>query len=132
MANRNWLWIVCGMALCALAVAPGARAAMNEHKTMYLTFNQPVRLPGVSLGSGTYIFEIANPGTGADVVRVLSRDRKTAYFMGFTKAAARPHALRANQIVSLGEASRGVAPPVAVWWPHEESTGRQFLYPQAR
>ena len=74
-------------------LVPRAGATSNEHKTTYLTFSHPLRLPGVALGSGTYIFEIANPDSGADVVRVMSRDRSISYFMGFTRAVARPHTL---------------------------------------
>ena len=33
----------------------------NLNKTTYLTFNRPVGLPGVTLGSGTYVFELPEP-----------------------------------------------------------------------
>ena len=128
MVNRKLLWMVCGFAVVALTLVPLAGAASTESKTTYLTFNHPLSLPGVALGSGTYIFEIANPSSGADVVRVMSRDRSISYFMGFTHAVARPHTLRREQMVSLGESATGVAPPITVWWPENESTGRQFVY----
>jgi hypothetical protein len=132
MVNRKLLWTVCGLALAALVTAPGAGARTNEHKTTYLTFRHPLSLPGVTLGSGTYIFEIANPASGADIVRVMSRDRSIAYFMAFTKPVARPHTLSREQMVSLGESAAGVAPPITIWWPEHDSTGRQFLYSQTR
>jgi hypothetical protein len=130
--NRTLALAACGAVVFLMAFSVGARAMANAHKTTYLTFSQPVRLPGVSLGSGTYIFEIANPGTSADVVRVLSRDRATSYFMGFTRSVIRPHRLPRNQMVSLAETAAGGAPPVTVWWPENESTGRQFVYIDAR
>ena len=132
MVNRKWRWMVCGLTVVALALVPRAGATSNEHKRTYLTFSHPVALPGISLGSGTYIFEIANPDSGADVVRVMSRDRLSSHFMGFTKAVARPHTLGRDQMVSLGEAAAGVAPPITVWWPEHDSTGRQFVYPSTR
>jgi hypothetical protein len=132
MVNRKLLWMVCGFALVALALVPRARATSNEHKRTYLTFSHPVALPGVALGSGTYIFEIATPASGADVVRVMSADRSISYFMGFTNAVARPHTMPRNQMVSLGESAAGVAPPITVWWPEHDSTGRQFVYPATR
>jgi hypothetical protein len=97
-----------------------------------VTFSRPVSLPGVALGSGTYIFEIANPDTSANVVRVMSRDRRIAYFMGLTHAVSRPHDLDRKQSVSLGESAAGVAPPITTWWPQDDSTGRQFVYPDVR
>ena len=128
MVNRKLLWMVCGFALVAMALVPLAGATSDVHKTTYLTFSHPVALPGLALGSGTYIFEIANPDGGADIVRVMSRNRSISYFMGFTSATARPHALR-NPAVSLGESAAGVPPPITVWWPEGESTGRKFVYP---
>jgi len=132
MVNRKLLWVVCAFAVVALTTSTRAGAGSDEHKTAYLTFSQPLTLPGVGLGSGTYIFEIANPTSGADVVRVMSRDRSISYFMGFTRAVSRPNALPRNQMVSLGESAAGAAPPITVWWPEHDSTGRQFVYPATR
>ena len=132
MVNRKLLWMVCGFALVALTLVPRTGATSSEHRTTYLTFSRTVGLPGISLGPGTYIFEIANPDSGADVVRVMSRDRRTPYFMGFTKGVARPHTLPGEQMVSLGESAAGAAPPITVWWPENESTGREFVYPGTR
>jgi hypothetical protein len=82
----------------------------------------------VSLNAGTYVFEIANPMTGGDVVRVKSRDQKTSYFQGFTLPVARPAGVRGDAAVSLGESAHGHPAPILTWWPAGESTGRQFQY----
>jgi len=128
MVNRKAALAVCVAAAFVAALAPrvGASAAA---KTTYLTFSGPVALPGIGLNSGTYIFEIANPDTTADVVRVMSRDRSISYFMGFTRPINRPKNVHPTQSVSLGESAAGVPPPVTVWWPEYESTGREFVYP---
>jgi hypothetical protein len=126
--HRKSLGMVFGMFLFALATMPSVSGNDNAAKTAYLTFGQPMRLPGVALGSGTYIFEVANPTSGADVVRVMSRDRKTSYFQGFTTRVERRRQLGANAVVSFGESARGSAPPITAWWPLGESTGRAFIY----
>jgi hypothetical protein len=128
MANRKLVLALCGAAVLAIMLAPRA-GAVGASKTTYLTFSRPVTLPGVALGSGTYIFEIANPDTSVNVVRVMSRDRSIAYFMGLTRPIARPHGMKRDQSVSLGESAAGAAPPITAWWPQDESTGRQFVYP---
>jgi len=125
---RKSLWMVSGVLLFALATVPSVSGNDNAAKTTYLTFSQPMRLPGVALGSGTYIFELANPMTGADVVRVMSRDRKTSYFQGFTRLVERRRHLDPDAVVSFGESARGSAPPITAWWPQGESTGRAFIY----
>jgi len=132
MVKRNVLLAVCGAVALVVVLAPRVGALANVQKTMYMTFSQPVRLPGVALGSGTYTFEIANPDSGADVVRVMSRDRSRSYFLGFTRAVNRPHTLPREQVVSLGESAAGTAPPITIWWPANENTGRQFVYSRAR
>ena len=132
MVNRKLAWVLCGAAVFALTLVPSAAPTVNARKTTYLTFSQPVGLPGVSLGSGTYTFEIANPDGTGDVVRVSSRDRSVVYFMGFTKAIARPDDMSRDRNVLLGEAAAGVAAPITAWWPQNESIGRQFVYPRAR
>src|SRR5262245_24248920 len=84
MKTRYILTTACAASIFALALVQHTQAMMSPSKTMEITFNQPVRLPGVGLGAGTYIFEVADPTTSANVVRVLSHDRKSAYFQGFT------------------------------------------------
>ena len=128
MVNRKLVGALCGAAVFAVMLVPSA-ASMNVHKTTYLTFSRPVSLPGVALGSGSYTFEIANPETTADVVRVTSRNGGRVYFMGFTRAVARPVSIGRDQNVSIGESAVGVAPPITTWWLPNESTGRQFVYP---
>jgi hypothetical protein len=129
MNKRNFVWAACAAAvvLASLSAPVGARGGTLE-KTMYLTFSGPVRLPGVSLAAGTYTFEIANPMSGADVVRVMSRDGRTSYFQGFTTPVQKPPRMRADAVVSLGEAAKGHAAPILAWYPTGESTGRQFKY----
>ena len=58
---------------------------------------------------------------------VSSRDRSKIYLMAFTNFIERPAGLRADQVVSLGEAPRGIAPPVKAWFPVDGS-GHQFIY----
>jgi hypothetical protein len=128
MVNRKLVGALCGAAVFAAMLVPSAASMSNVHKTTYLTFSQPVSLPGVALGSGSYTFEIANPETTGDVVRVTSRNGGRVYFMGFTRAVARPVGIGRDQNVSIGESAVGVAPPITTWWLPNESTGRQFVY----
>jgi hypothetical protein len=128
--HRNIVWTAIGVALTMVGLVQHVTAQTNASRLTYLTFSQPVRLPGISLGSGTYVFELADPQGAPDVVRVLSRDRKTAYFMGFTHAASRPRGMRDDAVVSLGEAGPGAVAPITAWWPIGEMTGHEFIYPK--
>ena len=116
--------------VAVLAAAPRICGGVVAERTTYLTFTKPVRLPGVTLDPGTYIFELSDTLNAPGVVRVASRDRKISYFLGMTHAIERPRDLRFDASVSLGESPAGVAPPITVWWPVGERMGRQFPYPE--
>ncbi len=126
----NWrksfvaLLVVCAT---ALITTDSIRANVAENHVMHLTFSRPVALPGVVLASGTYIFEMPDPVGAPDVVRVLSRDRKTVYFSAFTYEVSRPANLPREQLVSFAESAADRAVPIAIWW-SEGSVGRQFMY----
>jgi len=116
------------VALLALSAGSPANAIGTLNKTTYLTFNRPVRLPGVTLGTGTYVFEIVNPTSTADVVAVFSRDHRHSYFLGLTRGVARPAGARGESPITFGEAARDEAVPITAWYPLGESIGREFLY----
>jgi hypothetical protein len=126
MAKKLWMAAV-ATAVTALATVAGAYAGVESSRTQYLTFSKPVALPGVTLLSGTYIFELPSPEISPDVVRVLSRDRKTVLFTAFTRSISRPAGVPLNEFVSLQEVTPDRPMPIAVWW-SDEKTGRQFIY----
>src|ERR671933_114347 len=92
------------VALSGLVAQRPAGAWDNVNKTMYLTFSGPVRLPGVTLNAGTYVFEIANPMSTADLVVVRGRAPQKAFYLGITRAVVRPAGSRGERPVTLGEA----------------------------
>src|SRR5439155_12290385 len=101
--------------LVGLVLAAASMKAWDSKATS-LTFNGPVALPGVTLSAGTYIFEVANPGSSADIVRVLSGNRSKVYLMAFTHQIDRPE--KADDLdVTFGEAAPNAAPPIIAWYP---------------
>ena len=129
MRNNRHVWTTIGVAVAMFALVLVQQVtAGSAERTTYLTFSRSVELPGAALNAGTYIFELADPMSASGVVRVLSRDRRTTYFLGFTHRADRPRGMRLDASVSLGESAAGVPPRVTAWWPVGEITGRQFIY----
>ena len=86
-------------------------------------------MPGVALPAGTYIFEVANPDGGSDVVRVLSRDRKQVQLMKFTRPIYRE---ARGDLKAIDRRSAKLLPaplqPVKAWYPQIETRGREFIY----
>jgi hypothetical protein len=54
------------------------------------------------------------------------------YFSAFTERIDRPGGLPTDRVVALGEAPRGMAPPILAWYPIDASTGYKFIYRTAR
>lgn len=128
MTNNRTI-AACGGLLLALSIAASAHAALGSpERTMHLTFDRAVALPGVTLGAGTYIFERATPMTSHHVVRVLSGDRRRVVFQGFTELVERPRGWDDSRPLAIGEARPGTPQPILAWYPAGTGTGHRFLY----
>ena len=128
MFNFKRVLTAFGAVILGLLVVASSEAWGTGSKTSRLTFSGPFALPGVSLPAGVYTFELADPSTNLDIVRVVSRDRAKVYYMGFTEAVRRPANLSADRMLVFGEAPAGSPPPIAAWYPQNESIGHQFIY----
>ena len=89
MLVRRIVHTLCGVVLLGVLATSATGARCDTRRTTYFTFSGTVQMPGVTLPAGTYIFEVANPDGGSDVVRVLSRDRKKTHLMKFTRSIYR-------------------------------------------
>jgi hypothetical protein len=130
MQTRNSLLIAGFVAVLTLGLAVSSRAITLGPITQFnkVTFNRPVKLPGVVLPAGTYRFELAPPGTHKDIVRV-SAETGRQYFLGFTREVPRPRGLPKNVLMEFGETAPGGLPPIAVWYPLTATAGQAFVYP---
>jgi hypothetical protein len=127
MFCRKHVFVACAaIALCALA-AVWSDAATSAGRATYFTFNAPVVLPGIVLAPGTYIFEISNPNTSGDAVRILDRNRSKLYLNALTAAAER-HTRDLKAEIVLGESGRSVPQRIEAWFAEGHTTGRRFLY----
>ncbi len=116
-----------GVAL-GLALATSVGAASEEKRTTYLTFSQPVGLPGVTLPAGTYTFERADPLMSWDVIRVMNRQRNQVYLTAFTDRVERRAELRGETGITFAEPEAGRVRKIAAWYPRGESVGHEFIY----
>jgi hypothetical protein len=128
MSARKVIHTLFGVALFGVLATSSIGAMPAAGKMTYFTFSKAVQLPGVALPAGTYIFEIVNPDTSANVVRVASRDRSKVYLTQITHRVERPRSRDMEPKIVLGESPAGQPPPVASWFPHGETMGRAFIY----
>ena len=127
MLARKIVHTLCGVVLLGV-LATSSTGAMTANRTTYFTFSGTVQMPGVALPAGTYIFEVVNPDGGSDVVKVLSRDRKTLHLMRLTRSIERRSGGNLDAAITLGETAAGIPPKVKAWFPQSETRGREFIY----
>ncbi len=125
---RRIVHIACGVVLLGVLATSSTGAITNARRTTHFTFRTTVALPGATLAPGSYIFEVLNPDSSADIVRVMSRDRTKTYALQFTRFVHRPSGGDLKSTISLGEAPSGTPQPIKTWFPESETTGREFLY----
>ena len=128
MFARKIVHTLCGVVLLGVLATSSTGAFPDTRRTTYFTFSGTVQMPGVALPAGTYIFEVANPDGGGDIVRVMSRDRSKVHLMQFTRFIYRPQIGDLDAAITLGEATAGTPPPVKAWYPQSETRGREFIY----
>ena len=125
MTVRNAVSVVVA-AVCILAATLTGGATPFNRKT-YFTFNAPVRLQGVLLLPGEYVFEIANPNTGSNVTTITNRTRSKVYASALSRIVTRPPHGRLDAAIIFGEAVSTGPRPVNGWFPAGETSGREFL-----
>jgi len=126
--NIRLTGLAAGVGLACLAFATPSRADVWNQSTL-LTFNRPVALPGIALGSGTYRFELPD-SNNRQLVRVTDQAGTRTYGLFMTVPAYRNDAA-GSTIVSFKEASRRNPTPVQAWFYPGEQVGHQFLYTAA-
>ena len=128
MGNRKSALAMCGAIILLTAVTVGH--AWSPSRATILTFSGPVELPGVALGSGTYIFELIDPVGSIDVVTVRDKNRTRVYYSGFTRRVERPAGK--VEAVTLEETKPGVVPRILAWYPTTDVVGHSFVYSKGR
>jgi len=131
MANRRivyfaYLLVVLGVLAVASALATPVTAGSSH--TPYFTFSAPVRLPGVLLPPGTYVFDRLSPSLDPTVVRVMDRKSSKLYVIAFTRLVHRMEDRKLDPTITLGEAAKGAPRPISVWFPQGNTLGHQFIY----
>lgn len=116
-----------GVAL-GLVLVTSVGAASEEKRTTYLTFSQPVGLPGVTLPAGTYLFEVPDPTMSWDIVRVTNRQRNQVYLTAFTDRVERPANVRGELGITFAAPEAGRVRKIAAWYPRGETVGHEFIY----
>jgi hypothetical protein len=125
----------CGtIAVAAAAQQPSAPAITSPgignpayRQETHFTFDGPVQLPGITLPAGEYVFHLADPADGRNVVHVTSADGKKDYGNFNTKVVSRDEKSNTPELTFL-ETPANMAPAVKGYFFPGQSNGREFVY----
>jgi hypothetical protein len=115
--------------ICAGGVLATSAFAQTIDKKVYFTFSGPVEIPGATLPAGKYLFHLADPDNGRQVLQVQSADRKKVYGMFFSMPAQRPSPPDEAEVRFMESAS-GSPAVIGTLWYAGERTGRELIYPR--
>jgi hypothetical protein len=125
---RRTFSAACVLTAAGILAATLTATASPFNRATYFTFRTSVTLPGAVLPPGEYVFEIANPNGGADVVVVRNKERSKLHVLAMTRTVTRERSHKLEAAIVLGEASRSEPRRVKAWYADGDTSGREFLY----
>lgn len=125
---RRVTFLACSVALLACVLETPSTAQTLDKRTVF-TFSGPITMPGVTLPAGQYLFRLADPTGGRNVVQVLSADGTKPYGMFFSMRAERLEPASTPEVRFM-ETAAGTPAAIKTWWYPGERSGYEFVYPK--
>ena len=125
---RHVVILACAVVLLACVMATPSSAQPLDKRTLF-TFSGPVSMPGVTLPAGKYLFRLANPDSGRNVVQVLNAEGTKPYGMFFAMRAERFEPASTPEVRFM-ETAAGMPAAIKTWWYPGERSGYEFVYPK--
>jgi len=123
--------IAVGAIAGAMAIGPSAKAN-DFNKLSYLTFDQPVELPGnVVLAAGTYSFKLMDILGYRHIVQVFDKDQMHLYatIMAIPNYRLTP---TEETVIKFSESASGAPNAIKEWFYPGDNFGQEFVYPKRR
>ena len=116
------------LALGALTAGGPSRAGADQlDKRTYMTFSQPVSIPGKVLPAGTYTFQLFDSVSDRHIVQIFNQ--KGTQLLATIRAIP-DHRLRATDdtLVVFGERRAGLIKAITHWFYPGDTGGQEFVY----
>jgi hypothetical protein len=130
---KNELFAILSVVLClfviSLVAVPGVHADDWDKKTL-VTFGHPVKVPGLVLPAGAYMFEVMDLKADRSVVRITNEEGTIVYA---TVLAIRDFRTEATEDTKLTfhEVPANVILPLRSWFYPGKNYGYEFVYPES-
>ena len=110
--------------LCVLALPIHGQAQQAGNK-YFITFSQPVGIPGMVLPAGEYVFKTTGPD--GRVLQIWDNKESKIYASLFTTKQYRP-AATSKTVAIFGERTIGSPVELKALFPANELTGEELVY----
>jgi LPXTG-motif cell wall-anchored protein len=116
--------------LASACLAPALKAD-PVYKRTEVTFHEPVEIPGMVLGAGTYVIKLLDPYMDRDIVRFYNEQENHMYAMVF---AVRDYRLvpTDHTVITFEERASNAPQAIKEWFPAGDNWGEEFVYPKPR
>lgn len=122
--------LACVVGLTIPSLSNPVQASIGRFDQLsYMTFSQPVMIPGGTLPAGEYIFRLPDRNTARMVLQVLSKDREQVHAMFLTRPTSRMEVTN-DPTVTFHESPAGTALPIRAWFYAGDKFGLEFAYPE--
>ena len=115
------------LATTLLVAIPSPVVAGQWADRTIITFSEPVKVPGATLPAGSYVFELVNPASSTDVVRITDKAGSKVYTVTHAVPTTRPERTE-DVIVLFTPMARGDMPAIRGWYPAGGQHGHLFVY----
>ncbi len=121
---------ICFAAL-VMAFAPFAPAEANSAggETTHMTFKHPVRIPGVTLPAGGYVFQLND---NKQAVWIFSEDNSKVFGPYLILPRHRIESTTKRVVIFDRSPEAGGVPTIRAWFGRHRQQGHEFIYPNGR
>ena len=120
------LWI----GLACTAAAPLVQADGWDKRTV-VTFNQPVEIPRVVLGAGTYVVKVVDNLADRDIVQFLNQRETHVFATVLAIPDFEPNGAKDHTTFTFEERASNAPQALKTWFYPGDDYGEEFVYPKA-
>ena len=121
---RGFVVVLC----CLLLVAALPLAADNWDRQTTVTFDQPVKVPGMVLSAGTYLFKLSNASSDRRIVTIYNESGTRLYTTIQAINSYRVEPMDNAVFKFAEEGAKGTPQALRIWFTPGEASGVEFVY----
>ena len=115
------------MLATALLVAAATPVAAQWTARTTMTFTESVKVPGLTLAPGAYVFELVDPNSSVPVVKITDKDGRKSFGVMHTVPTRRAEATE-DVVLLFSPAETGAMPAIRGWYPAGGKNGYLLVY----